>query len=81
MLLESSDLMHTFYTNLFKQIESSDESRESWNNHYLLTVQLSDAIYPRYRDMSSMFSVQVLAVKCETSIVLEAIDRLVLSYR
>ena len=77
MLLECSDLMHTFYTNLFEQIQS----KVSWNNHYLLTVQLNDAISSRYPDMSCLFSVEVKPTKCETNEVLEAIDRLVLNYR
>ena len=77
MLLECSDLMHTFYTNFFKQIES----RESWNNQYLLTVQLNDAICSRFHDMFSLFSVEVKATKIETSVVLEAIDLLTLNYR
>uniref|UniRef100_A0A182NQR9 Gamma-tubulin complex component n=1 Tax=Anopheles dirus TaxID=7168 RepID=A0A182NQR9_9DIPT len=55
LLLEASDLMDCFYTDMFRRIEAG----ESWANPYLLTIQLNDILASRFNDMTSLFTVEV----------------------
>lgn len=74
-LLEASDLMHTFYTTLFQQIESGD----NWSNPYYMTHQLDGIISTRYNDM--IFNIEIVSdVKSKTIKVLDAIDQIKLNY-
>ncbi|XP_011188868.2 gamma-tubulin complex component 5 [Zeugodacus cucurbitae] len=76
-LLEASDIMHQFYSKLFKQIESG----EGWANAFLLTTQLDDIICAKFSDMSSLFRVEIYsAYRSRTVKVHEAVDELSLSY-
>ncbi|XP_067640185.1 gamma-tubulin complex component 5 [Eurosta solidaginis] len=76
-LLEASDIMHQFYSKLFKQIEFGDE----WANAFLLSTQLDDIICAKFLDMSSLFRIDInSAFRCKTVKVYEAVDELSLSY-
>ncbi|XP_055614267.1 gamma-tubulin complex component 5 [Uranotaenia lowii] len=78
LLLEASDLMYYFYSDLFKRIEAG----EHWANPYLLTIQLNDILASRFTDMTSLFTVEIVNdgnAESSTS-VLDAIDRLSISY-
>uniref|UniRef100_W8AZG9 Gamma-tubulin complex component n=2 Tax=Ceratitis capitata TaxID=7213 RepID=W8AZG9_CERCA len=76
-LLEASDVMHQFYTKLFKQIESG----EAWANAFLLTTQLDDIICGKFTDMTSLFRIEInSAFRCQTVKVFEAVDELCLTY-
>lgn len=77
LLLEASDLMYFFYSDLFKMIETG----EHWANPYLLTIQLNDILASRFTDMTSLFTIEIIARnKNDTTNVLEAIDMLQISY-
>ncbi|XP_055641192.1 gamma-tubulin complex component 5 [Toxorhynchites rutilus septentrionalis] len=77
LLLEASDLMYFFYSDLFKMIEAG----EHWANPYLLTIQLNDILASRFSDMTSLFTIEIIARnKSETTTVLEAIDMLQICY-
>uniref|UniRef100_A0A182QQS9 Gamma-tubulin complex component n=1 Tax=Anopheles farauti TaxID=69004 RepID=A0A182QQS9_9DIPT len=80
LLLEASDLMDYFYTDLFRRIEAG----ESWANPYLLTIQLNDILASRFNNMTSLFTVEVnatLGYQSErTTTVLLAIDDIRILY-
>uniref|UniRef100_A0A182RSD0 Gamma-tubulin complex component n=1 Tax=Anopheles funestus TaxID=62324 RepID=A0A182RSD0_ANOFN len=79
LLLEASDLMDYFYTDLFRRIEAG----ESWANPYLLTIQLNDILASRFNDMTSLFTVEVnrtAGYKLDTTVVLMAIDEICVLY-
>ncbi|XP_058822451.1 gamma-tubulin complex component 5 [Topomyia yanbarensis] len=77
LLLEASDLMYYFYSDLFRRIEAG----ESWANPYLLTIQLNDILASRFTDMTSLFTIEILSeYKAETTTVLDAIDKLRILY-
>ncbi|XP_052902053.1 gamma-tubulin complex component 5-like [Anopheles moucheti] len=79
LLLEASDLMDYFYSDLFRRIEAG----ESWANPYLLTIQLNDILASRFNDMTSLFTVEVnrtAGYKLDTTIVLMAIDEIRVLY-
>ncbi|XP_035903152.1 gamma-tubulin complex component 5 [Anopheles stephensi] len=79
LLLEASDLMDYFYSDLFRRIEAG----ESWANPYLLTIQLNDILASRFNDMTSLFTVEVnraAGYKLDTTIVLAAIDEIQVLY-
>lgn len=75
LLLESSDLMHHFYTNLFRQIESGSD----WANSYHLTVQLNAIICSRYSDIRCQIDINS-NVPIETTDVLLAIQLITIKY-
>ncbi|XP_053692740.1 gamma-tubulin complex component 5 [Sabethes cyaneus] len=78
LLLEASDLMYYFYSDLFRRIEAG----ESWANPYLLTIQLNDILASRFTDMTSLFTIEILSeYKSEsTTVVLDAIDQIRVLY-
>ncbi|XP_058447372.1 gamma-tubulin complex component 5 [Malaya genurostris] len=77
LLLEASDLMYYFYSDLFRRIEAG----ENWANPYLLTIQLNDILASRFTDMTSLFTIEILSeYKAETTTVLDAIDKLRILY-
>ncbi|XP_049538412.1 gamma-tubulin complex component 5 [Anopheles darlingi] len=79
LLLEASDLMDYFYSDLFRRIEAG----ESWANPYLLTTQLSDILASRYNDMMSLFTVEIdrsVGHRLEHPTVLQAIDAIRVLY-
>uniref|UniRef100_A0A182VW04 Gamma-tubulin complex component n=1 Tax=Anopheles minimus TaxID=112268 RepID=A0A182VW04_9DIPT len=79
LLLEASDLMDYFYSDLFRKVEAG----ESWANPYLLTIQLNDILASRFTDMTSLFTVEVnraAGYKLDTTIVLLAIDEIRVLY-
>uniref|UniRef100_A0A034VHP5 Gamma-tubulin complex component n=1 Tax=Bactrocera dorsalis TaxID=27457 RepID=A0A034VHP5_BACDO len=76
-LLEASDIMHQFYSKLFKQIESG----EGWANAFSLTSQLDDIISAKFPDMSSLFRIEICSTfGSRTTRVHEAVAELSLSY-
>lgn len=77
LLLEASDLMYYFYSDLFRRIEAGD----NWANPYLLTIQLNDILASRFTDMTSLFTIEILSdYKCDTTTVLDAIDKVRILY-
>nr|XP_040228261.2 gamma-tubulin complex component 5 [Anopheles coluzzii] len=79
LLLEASDLMDYFYSDLFRRIEAG----ENWANPYLLTIQLNDILASRFNDMTSLFTVEVnrtAGYKLDTTTVLLAIDEIRVLY-
>nr|XP_029727882.1 gamma-tubulin complex component 5-like [Aedes albopictus] len=78
LLLEASDLMYYFYSDLFRRIEAGD----NWANPYLLTIQLNDILASRFTDMTSLFTIEILTeYKSETTtVVLDAIDKVRILY-
>ncbi|XP_058057372.1 gamma-tubulin complex component 5-like [Anopheles bellator] len=79
LLLEASDLMDYFYSDLFRRIEAG----ESWANPYLLTTQLSDILASRYNDMMSLFTVEIDRSRgygLDHPTVLQAIDTISVLY-
>ncbi|XP_055546235.1 gamma-tubulin complex component 5 isoform X2 [Wyeomyia smithii] len=78
LLLEASDLMYYFYSDLFRRIEAG----ESWANPYLLTIQLNDILSSRFTDMTSLFTIEIVSeYKSEsTTAVLDAIDQIRVLY-
>uniref|UniRef100_A0A182MQ62 Gamma-tubulin complex component n=1 Tax=Anopheles culicifacies TaxID=139723 RepID=A0A182MQ62_9DIPT len=79
LLLEASDLMDYFYSDLFRRVEAG----ESWANPYLLTIQLNDILASRFNDMTSLFTVEInrtAGYKLDTTIVLMAIDEIRVLY-
>ncbi|XP_053680306.1 gamma-tubulin complex component 5 [Anopheles nili] len=79
LLLEASDLMDYFYSDLFRRVEAG----ESWANPYLLTIQLNDILASRFDDMTSLFTVEVnrsAGFKLDTNTVLLAIDEIRILY-
>lgn len=77
LLLEASDLMYYFYSDLFRRIEAG----ENWTNPYLLTIQLNDILASRFTDMTSLFTVEIVSdYKSDPTTVLDAIDKLRILY-
>ncbi|XP_065094510.1 gamma-tubulin complex component 5-like [Ochlerotatus camptorhynchus] len=77
LLLEASDLMYYFYSDLYRRIEAG----ENWANPYLLTIQLNDILASRFTDMTSLFTIEIVSeYKCETTTVLDAINKLRILY-
>uniref|UniRef100_A0A182PRU9 Gamma-tubulin complex component n=1 Tax=Anopheles epiroticus TaxID=199890 RepID=A0A182PRU9_9DIPT len=79
LLLEASDLMDYFYSDLFRRIEAG----ENWANPYLLTIQLNDILASRFNDMTSLFTIEVshaAGYKLDTTTVLLAIDEIRVLY-
>lgn len=61
-LLGAGDLMLTFYSNLFKRMNSG----ENWCNPYLLTIQLDGILCMQYPEMASLFSIQLKSANWQT---------------
>uniref|UniRef100_A0AAG5D3N1 Gamma-tubulin complex component n=1 Tax=Anopheles atroparvus TaxID=41427 RepID=A0AAG5D3N1_ANOAO len=79
LLLEASDLMDYFYSNLFRRIEAG----ENWANPYLLTIQLNDILASRFTDMTTLFTVEVTrsaGYHLDTTAVILAIDEIRILY-
>ncbi|CAO1355674.1 unnamed protein product [Diamesa serratosioi] len=76
--LESNELMHFFYTTLFRDIETGESV---WSNPYLLTMSMNQVLSSRNSTISStLFSVEIGKTKRNIFSVMDAIDGLSIHY-